>query len=95
MRSRKLSASPLSEHAHVNDADLAPIGIPTTRGLASSLHLNLGDGYLCRGNVENARQHLEAGLAQTDALNHDGYGAMIRKGLHQLQERVEAASKGR
>ncbi len=36
----------LQAYPHLTDADLTPIGIPTARGLASSLHLNLGDGYL-------------------------------------------------
>ncbi len=82
----------LSEHTHVNDQDLAPIGIPTARGLAPSLHLNLGDGYLRQGHLEHAQKQLAAGLAHTDALSDDGYGAMIRKGLTGLQERIQAAS---
>ncbi|OFE17398.1 hypothetical protein BA895_16675 [Humibacillus sp. DSM 29435] len=38
----------LASFAHVSDVDLAPVGVPAAAGLAPSLHLNLGDGYLRR-----------------------------------------------
>ena len=52
----------LSEHAHVADEDLAPLGIQSAAGLAPSLHLNLGDGYLRQGRVDAAGVQLAAGL---------------------------------
>jgi hypothetical protein len=83
----------LAEHALVKDEDLAPVGIASTRGIAPSLHLNLGDGYLRRGEVDAAREHLEQGLAAAEALPPDGYGKMIRAGLEALAQRIEAVSK--
>ena len=82
----------LAEHAGVKDEDLAPLGIPAARGFAPSLHLNLGDGYLRRGESERARGHLERGLAGTEELGSEGYGAMIRSGLQNLGTRIEAVA---
>jgi hypothetical protein len=81
-------ASALRDHQLVGDGDLAAIGIPTATGLAPSLHLNLGDGYLRHGDLSAARQELDAGLASVGALGDDGYSAMIRKGLSGLEERL-------
>lgn len=81
----------LAAHEHVGDGDLAAIGIPTARGMAPSLHLNLGDGYLRQGRIRQARAQLAAGLAHQEALSEDGYGALIRKGLHDLSIRIDAA----
>jgi hypothetical protein len=81
----------LAAYAGVTEAALAPIGIPRARGLAPSLHLNLGDGYLRQGRVDDARAQLEAGLADQGELADDGYGAMIRAGLSRLQDRIIAA----
>ncbi len=78
----------LTAFIHVHDADLAPVGIPAAAGLAPSLHLNLGDGYLRQGHTTQARDQLAAGLAALSALPDDGYGAMIRRGLTGLQERL-------
>lgn len=83
----------LVEYSQVEDADLTQIGIPSARGMAPSLHFNLGDGYLRQGRVKDARAQLDIALTQVDALNDDGYGAMIRKGLTGLQDRVEAAHR--
>ncbi|NVC25058.1 hypothetical protein E7Z53_16665 [Kocuria salina] len=77
----------------MEDEDLAPVGIASARGMAPSLHLNLGDGYLRRGEVEAARDHLEQGLAAAEALPPEGYGKMIRSGLEGLAQRIEAVSK--
>ena len=46
----------LREHALVADDALAAIGIPSVRGMAPSLHLNLGDGYLRQGRVGEAQR---------------------------------------
>ena len=81
----------LAEYAGVRDEDLVPLGIPSARGFAPSLHLNLGDGYLRRGEPGPAHRHLVLGLAATDALDTDGYGAMIRAGLANLGLRIDAA----
>ena len=81
----------LAEHAGVRDEDLAPLGIPSARGFAPSLHLNLGDGYLRRGELGAARRHLDLGLAAAEELGTDGYGAMIRSGLDNLGLRLSDA----
>jgi hypothetical protein len=83
----------LEEFAHVGAGDLSPVGIPDAAGLAPSLHLNLGDGYLRQGRLPEAAQQLRAGLAAAGTLPDDGYGRMIRQGLSGLQQRVEAAER--
>ena len=81
----------LSEHAHVTDEDLAPVGITSAAGLAPSLHLNLGDGYLRQGRVDAARAQLQAGMRSQSVLPIDGYGSLIRSGLDRLESRIQAA----
>ena len=81
----------LSEHAHVADEELAPLGITSAAGLAPSLHLNLGDGYLRQGRVDAARAQLQAGMRSLSVLADDGYGTLIRSGLDRLETRVQAA----
>ncbi len=54
----------LTAFTHVHDTDLAPVGIPAAAGLAPSLHLNLGDGYLRQGHTTQAQDQLAAGLVQ-------------------------------
>ncbi|MBT9256299.1 hypothetical protein KMZ32_06420 [Phycicoccus sp. MAQZ13P-2] len=83
----------LAEYEHVEGAELAPIGIPDAAGMAPSLHLNLGDGYLRQGRIADARKHVDAGLAGQHVLDTGGYGAMIRQGLARLADRVEAAER--
>ena len=78
----------LREHALLADDALAVIGIPSARGMAPSLHLNLGDGYLRQGRVDEARVQVEAGLETADALGDDAYGAMVSGGLGRLAERL-------
>lgn len=78
----------LREHALLDDGALAVIGIPSARGMAPSLHLNLADGYLRQGRLEASRAQLEAGLAASDALGDDGYGRLVRGGLERLAERL-------
>lgn len=79
----------LAEFPHVGDDELAPIGIASAAGLAPSLHLNLGDGYLRRGDTAAARRELDAGVASLDALGDDGYAQLIRSGLDRLAERLD------
>jgi hypothetical protein len=81
----------LSEHAQVRDGDLAPVGITSTDGMAPSLHLNLGDGYLRQGRLDAAEAQLEAGMSARGALATDGYGDLIRSGLDRLEERLREA----
>jgi hypothetical protein len=81
----------LSEHAQVRDGDLAPVGITSTDGMAPSLHLNLGDGYLRQGRLDAAEAQLEAGMSARGALAADGYGDLIRSGLDRLEERLREA----
>jgi hypothetical protein len=80
--------SALGNLPHVADDELAPIGIPSAAGLAPSLHLNLGDGYLRRGDLVAARREQEAGAAALGALGEDGYAQLIRQGLERLGERL-------
>ena len=82
----------LAEHAHVADADLAPVGITSAAGMAPSLHLNLGDGYLRQGRRREAEAELEKGLQQRHELPADGYGDMIRGGLDRLRLRLDEAT---
>jgi len=82
----------LASHGLVGEDELTPIGIPSAAGLAPSLHLNLGDGYLRQGRTAEAHQELEAGLATAPALGVDRYGTMIRSGLEGLKTRLEAHS---
>ncbi len=81
----------LREHALLADDGLAAIGIPSAGAMAPSLHLNLGDGYLRQGRLEEARVQLDAGLAAAGTLGDDGYGALVRGGLERLAERVASA----
>ena len=83
----------LEEFAQVGEADLAPVGIASMAGLAPSLHLNLGDGYLRQGHHNRAKEQLDLGRAAAEALGDDGYGAMIRKGLDGLGNRLDAIGR--
>ena len=81
----------LAEYAHLRGDDLAAVGIPDAAGLAPSLHLNLGDGFLRQGRMAEAAEQLRAGLGAVDALGDDGYGRMIRDGLDRLASRIDSA----
>jgi hypothetical protein len=79
----------LAAYRHVDPLAFSPIGIASAEGFAPSLHLNLGDGYLRLGRVDEARTQLDAGRAGIDALPEgDGYTAMVRNGLDRLGERL-------
>ncbi len=82
----------LQAHAAVADADLTPIGMPSARALAPSLHLNLGEGYRRQGRADAARVQLAAGMAAVDALADDGYGQLIRGGLDRLSRQLDDAA---
>lgn len=81
----------LTAFTHLGDDALAGVGIGQSRGLAASLHLNLGDGYLKQGRIEKARAQLEAGLARQHALTDNEYGAVVRSGLARLEQRIQAS----
>ena len=48
----------LTEFTHLQDGDLAAIGVPSTAGFAPSLHLNLGDDYLRAGRAQDAEDQV-------------------------------------
>jgi hypothetical protein len=78
----------LDEYSQVGEDALAAVGIPDAAGLAPSLHLNLGDGYLRQGRVREAADQLRHGQRTIDVLPGDGYGRMIRDGLTRLEARL-------
>lgn len=79
----------LAELPHLRDEDVAGLGITSVAGFAPSLHLNLGDGYLRRGDLDRAREHLTQGRATLRALADDAYGVMIRRGFDRLGARLD------
>ena len=81
----------LAEYAHLRGDDLAAVGIPDAAGLAPSLHLNLGDGFLRQGRTAEAAEQLREGRGTVAALGDDGYGRMIRDGLDRLASRIDSA----
>jgi hypothetical protein len=87
----------LAEYAFLGGDDLASVGIPDTAGLAPSLHLNLGDGFLRQGRTAEAAEQLREGRGTVGALGDDGYGRMIRDGLNRLESRIDStgSSAGR
>ena len=78
----------LAAFATVADADLAPVGIEHAAGMAPSLHLNLGDAYLRQGRVDDAAAQLERAEGTLGALADDGYGALVRRGVAGLADRL-------
>lgn len=84
----------LAAYADVAEGDLAPVGIPSAAGMAPSLHLNLGDGYLRQGRLDQARAQLDLGLAAVGALGDDGYGRLVGDGLRRLGDRLADAAPG-
>ena len=81
----------LEEHAQLNDDALTAVGISDVAGLAPSLHLNLGDGYLRQGRVSEAAEQLRQGQAAVSVLEDDGYGRLVRDGLTRLGARITEA----
>lgn len=79
----------LAELPHVRDEDVAGLGLSSAAGFAPSLHLNLGDGYLRRGDRDTARDHLARGRAALGTLDDDAYGVMIRRGFERLEHRID------
>ena len=79
----------LVELPHLRDEDVAGLGVASAAGFAPSLHLNLGDGYLRRGDVDRAREHLQLGRETLGRLADDAYGVMIRRGFDRLANRIE------
>jgi hypothetical protein len=81
----------LREHALLADDALAAIGIPSVSGMAPSLHLNLGDGYLRQGRLPDAAEQLALAEGSLDELGSDGYGDLLRRGVAGLGQRLSAA----
>ncbi|WP_109776605.1 hypothetical protein [Quadrisphaera granulorum] len=79
----------LDAYRRVGRKDLAAIGIADAAGLAPSLHLNLGDGYLRQGRVAPARAQLDSALSAQHALGDDGYADMIRRGVEALRGKLD------
>ncbi|WP_223881025.1 hypothetical protein [Nesterenkonia ebinurensis] len=80
----------LGEYRHLEEDSLASIGVTSARGFEPSLRLNLADGYHRLDKLEAAREQLAAGQACAAVLGNDGYGNMIRTGLSNLAQRMEA-----
>ncbi len=84
----------LGAAAEITDERTAQAGMESSAtGLFPSLHLNVGEAYRKLGDVDAARRHLALGLVAVDDLQDDGYGAMIRRGLNGLQDRLEQTSR--
>lgn len=79
----------LAAYSGVEEHHLVPLGIPRAGMLAPSLHLNLGDGYLRQGRLDDAANQLAAGLAAGRTLGDDGYSALIHRGLSDLGRRID------
>lgn len=87
---RALEAADLLTNERAAEAGIAsPVA-----GFYPSLHLNLDDCYRRLGNLGLARQHLDRARAALAALRADGYGQMIKAGLHRLAERLDCTVVG-
>jgi hypothetical protein len=60
----------------------------TVKGALPSLYLNIAKCYEDLDDTGNAKLNYELGLSYTDALQDDGYGSMIRKGILAGIERI-------
>jgi hypothetical protein len=65
------------------------------RGFLPSLHLNLADDYRRVGDRDRARHHLGVARELAGDLPEDEYGSMIRGGIRQVAELLDAASRER
>lgn len=73
----------------LTDERVAAAGVSSpVAGFYPSLHLNLAECYRKLGQLEHAREHLHRGQAAAGALGDDGYGAMIKRGLARLADRL-------
>lgn len=57
-------------------------------GFRPSLHLNLAQDYFDLGAPGDASRELNAAEADMPALSDDGYGAMVRRGIDRLREKI-------
>lgn len=59
-------------------------------GFYPSLHLTLGSSYEDLGDLANARDHYACAQRHLEALDDDGYGAMMRRGVTAALSRTDA-----
>jgi hypothetical protein len=77
----------------ITDQQLAEAGVPLpVAGLYPSLHLNLSECYRRLGDLDLAREHLQAARTTVAGLPDDEYGQLIRRGLEQVAERLGTAA---
>ena len=69
------------EHARLVEPD-------RVRGFLPSLHLNLGRSYEDLGDPIRAAAEYRLAQSSLDALDDDGYGAMVRRGVASGLERT-------
>jgi hypothetical protein len=75
------------EHARLVDSDLV-------RGFMPSLHLNLGRSYEHIGDAARAAGEYRRAESCLDALDDDGYGALVRRGVAAGLERTAGIASG-
>ncbi|GGP05225.1 hypothetical protein LDL08_05865 [Nonomuraea glycinis] len=77
----------------ITDERVAQAGVPlSVAGLYPSLHLNLSECYRKLGDLDRAREHLQHARDGLGALGDDEYGQLIRNGLEQVAEQLDAAT---
>ena len=64
-------------------------------GACPSLYLNVAKGYEDLGDFDNARKHYELGQTHLDSLPDDGYGKLIRGGIHNGLQRLRQQKRAR
>ncbi|MFD9701701.1 hypothetical protein [Lentzea sp. NPDC059081] len=75
----------------VTDERAGQAGVPlSVAGLYPSLHLNVADCYHKLGELDRAHEHLQRARDTIGALGDDDYGRLIRGGLEQLEQRLNA-----
>jgi hypothetical protein len=75
------------EHARLAEPDLV-------RGFMPSLHLNLGRSYEDIGDAARAAAEYRRAASCLDALDDDGYGALVRRGVAAGLERTAGVASG-